>query len=180
MTAKMPYLNEDEIVVNGKTTVNSISSTSDVDDAEESFFENKVKFHNFKLQFSVIITSRTHFNFNNNFNLIYFFSFQGLELISTEDDEATNSSTSSYDSNDSPSRKRNHFDPDAVIATALNYLTTTEPAQDELWQFMSYLHTVLRKLPPHLQLELKQKIQNAMFEVEKQEHDGAEKDVPEK
>lgn len=42
MTAKMPYLNEDEIVVNGKTATNSISNTSDVDDAEESFFENKV------------------------------------------------------------------------------------------------------------------------------------------
>lgn len=41
MTAKMPYLNEDEIVVNGKTT-NSHSSASDIDDAEESFFENKV------------------------------------------------------------------------------------------------------------------------------------------
>lgn len=51
MTAKMPYLKEDEIVVNGKTTVNSISSTSDVDDAEESFFENKVKFHCFIPQF---------------------------------------------------------------------------------------------------------------------------------
>lgn len=105
---------------------------------------------------------------------------QGLELISTEDDEATNSSTSSYDSSDSPTHKRNHFDPDAVIATALNYLTTAEPAQDELWQFMSYLHTVLRKLPPHLQLELKQKIQNAMYEVENQEHSGSDKDVPEK
>lgn len=35
----MPYLKEDEIVINGKT----VSSTaSDVDDADESFFENKV------------------------------------------------------------------------------------------------------------------------------------------
>lgn len=36
----MPYLKEDEIVINGKT-VNS--NASDVDDADESFFENKVK-----------------------------------------------------------------------------------------------------------------------------------------
>lgn len=34
---------------------------------------------------------------------------------------------------------------------------------------MSYLHTVLKNLPPHLQLELKQKIQKAMYEVEKQD-----------
>lgn len=114
---------------------------------------------------------------------------QGLELISTEedDDEATNdSSSSSLASTDSPSRKRKHFDPDAVIATALNYLTTTEPARDELWQFMSYLHTVLKNLPPHLQLELKHKIQKAMYEVEKQDlddsgHIAGDKDVvPEK
>lgn len=37
----MPYLKEDEVLVNGKAT-NSNSSASDVDDAEESFFENKV------------------------------------------------------------------------------------------------------------------------------------------
>lgn len=104
-------------------------------------------------------------------------------MISTEedndDDEATNSSVSSYASTDSPSRKRKHFDPDAVIATALNYLSTNEPARDELWQFMSYLHTVLKNLPPHLQLELKHKIQKAMFEVEKQEKvdDATEKEV---
>lgn len=112
-----------------------------------------------------------------------------MELISTEEDnddeEATNSSVSSA-SNDSPTRKRKHFDPDAVIATALNYLSTTEPARDELWQFMSYLHTVLKNLPPHLQLELKHKIQKAMYEVEKQDLDDTshivvDKDiVPEK
>lgn len=96
------------------------------------------------------------------------------------DDEATSSSSSSYGSNDSPTRKRNNFDPDAVIATALNYLTTAEPAQNELWEFMSYLHTVLRKLPPHLQLELKQKIQNAMYEVENAEQSPSDKEsVPE-
>lgn len=99
---------------------------------------------------------------------------QAQELISTEedndDDEATNSSVSSCASTDSPSRKRK-FDPDAVIATALNYLSTNEPARDELWQFMSYLHTVLKNLPPHLQLELKHKIQKAMYEVEKQDLD---------
>lgn len=37
----MPYLKENEIVINGKTA-HSNSSASDVDDAEESFFENKV------------------------------------------------------------------------------------------------------------------------------------------
>lgn len=58
-----------------------------------------------------------------------------------------------------------------MIATALNYLSTNEPAHDELWQFMSYLHTVLKNLPPHLQLELKHKIQKAMYEVEKQDLD---------
>ena len=114
-------------------------------------------------------------------------SLQAQELISTEedndDDEATNSSVSSYASTESPSRKRKHFDPDAVIATALNYLSTNEPARDELWQFMSYLHTVLKNLPPHLQLELKHKIQKAMYEVEKQDLEKAndchttEKDV---
>ncbi|XP_031618927.1 uncharacterized protein LOC116338032 [Contarinia nasturtii] len=140
MSAKMPYLKEDEITINAKTatTATSNSSASDVDDAEESLFENKAQ-----------------------------------ELQSTEedndDDEATNSSVSSYASTDSPSRKRKHFDPDAVIATALNYLSTNEPARDELWQFMSYLHTVLKNLPPHLQLELKNKIQRAMYEVEKQD-----------
>lgn len=36
---------------------------------------------------------------------------------------------------------------------------------------MSYLHTVLKNLPPHLQLELKHKIQKAMYEVEKQDLD---------
>lgn len=142
MCEKMPYLKEDEIVINGKTatTATSNSSASDVDDAEESLFENKAQ-----------------------------------ELQSTEedndDDEATNSSVSSFASTDSPSRKRKHFDPDAVIATALNYLSTNEPARDELWQFMSYLHTVLKNLPPHLQLELKHKIQKAMYEVEKQDLD---------
>lgn len=65
------------------------------------------------------------------------------------------------------------FDADAVIAKALNYLSTSEPARDELWQFMSYLHTVLKSLPPHLQLELKHKIQTAMYEVEKQDLDDA-------
>lgn len=123
-------------------------------------------------------------------NFFCFHLAQGLELISTEedndDDEATNSSVSSLASTDSPSRKRKHFDPDAVIATALNYLTTAEPARDELWQFMSYLHTVLKNLPPHLQLELKHKIQKAMYEVEKQDlddsgHIAVDKDVvPEK
>lgn len=115
------------------------------------------------------------------------FLSQAQEVQSTEedldDDEATNSSVSSFASTDSPSRKRKHFDPDAVIATALNYLSTNEPARDELWQFMSYLHTVLKNLPPHLQLELKHKIQKAMYEVEKQDLDKAngqtvnEKDV---
>lgn len=92
------------------------------------------------------------------------------------DDENTNESTSSYDSqqsNDSPSRERKHFDADAVIAKALNYLSTSEPARDELWQFMSYLHSVLRSLPPHLQLELKHKIRTAMHEVEKQDLDDS-------
>lgn len=42
MTTKMPYLKDDEIVINGKTA-NSNSSASDVDDAEESLFENKVR-----------------------------------------------------------------------------------------------------------------------------------------
>lgn len=44
MCEKMPYLKEDEIVINGKkaTTATSNSSVSDVDDAEESLFENKV------------------------------------------------------------------------------------------------------------------------------------------
>lgn len=76
-----------------------------------------------------------------------------------------------------------------MIAKALNYLSTSEPARDELWQFMSYLHTVLKNLPPHLQLELKEKIQTAMCEVEKQDIDDSnpknhnktaaqEKDVP--
>jgi len=132
----MPYLKDDEIVINGKT----VSSTaSDVDDADESFFENKVL----------------------------------AQGDGGHDDENTNSSTSSYDSqqSDSPSRKRKHFDADAVIAKALNYLSTSEPARDELWQFMSYLHTVLKSLPPHLQLELKHKIQTAMYEVEKQDLD---------
>lgn len=120
------------------------------------------------------------------------FHLQGLDTLANgdveHDDENTNSSTSSYDSQqstDSPSRKRKHFDPDAVIAKALNYLSTSEPARDELWQFMSYLHTVLRNLPKHLQLELKHKIQTAMYEVEKQDLDDTatktepqEKDVP--
>lgn len=35
----MPYMKEDEIVINGK---NVSSSASDVDDTDESFFENKV------------------------------------------------------------------------------------------------------------------------------------------
>lgn len=100
---------------------------------------------------------------------------QGLPQANGDhDDDNTNSSTSSYDSQqstDSPSRKRKHFDADAVIAKALNYLSTSEPARDELWQFMSYLHTVLKSLPPHLQLELKHKIQTAMYEVEKQDLD---------
>lgn len=40
----MPYLKEDEIIINSKTatTATSNSSASDVDDAEESLFENKV------------------------------------------------------------------------------------------------------------------------------------------
>lgn len=40
----MPYLKEDEIIINAKTatTATSNSSASDVDDAEESLFENKV------------------------------------------------------------------------------------------------------------------------------------------
>lgn len=44
MGEKMPYLKEDEIVINAKTatTATSNSSASDVDDAEESLFENKV------------------------------------------------------------------------------------------------------------------------------------------
>lgn len=118
----------------------------------------------------------TVLSYCNEFFSSYFFSIlQAQELQSTEDDddEATNSSVSSYASTDSPSRKRKHFDPDAVIATALNYLSTNEPARDELWQFMSYLHTVLKNLPPHLQLELKHKIQKAMYEVEKQDLDKA-------
>lgn len=123
-------------------------------------------------------------NRKTNNNLLTFVSLQGLELISTEedndDDEATNSSASSYASTESPSRKRKHFDPDAVIATALNYLSTSEPARDELWQFMSYLHTVLKNLPPHLQLELKQKIQKAMYEVEKQDVDNVSNGTVEK
>lgn len=64
-----------------------------------------------------------------------------------------------------------------MIATALNYLSTNEPARDELWQFMSYLHTVLKNLPPHLQLELKHKIQKAMYEVEKQDLDKTDKKI---
>lgn len=90
-----------------------------------------------------------------------------------DDGEATDSSISSNTSNGAPSRKRRHFDADKVIATALNYLSTTEPARDELWQFMSYLHNVLKKLPAHLQMELKQKIQKAMCEVES--HDASSK-----
>lgn len=44
MSEKMPYLKEDEIIINAKTatTATSNSSASDVDDAEESLFENKV------------------------------------------------------------------------------------------------------------------------------------------
>lgn len=44
MGEKMPYLKEDEIIINAKTatTATSNSSASDVDDAEESLFENKV------------------------------------------------------------------------------------------------------------------------------------------
>lgn len=44
MGEKMPYLKEDEIIINSKTatTATSNSSASDVDDAEESLFENKV------------------------------------------------------------------------------------------------------------------------------------------
>lgn len=112
---------------------------------------------------------------------------QNNGLVSTEeendDDEATNSSVSSNASTESP-HKRKHFDADAVIATALSYLSTNEPARDELWQFMSYLHTVMKNLPPHLQLELKHKIQEAMYEVEKQDLDkidvrciAADKDI---
>lgn len=94
-----------------------------------------------------------------------------------EDGEATDSSISSNTSNGAPSRKRRHFDADKVIATALTYLSTAEPARDELWQFMSYLHNVLKKLPAHLQLELKRKIQKAMCEVES--HDSTNKPVSE-
>lgn len=48
---------------------------------------------------------------------------------------------------------------------------------------MSYLHTVLKNLPSHLQLELKNKIQKAMCEVEKQDSNATadivnDKDVP--
>lgn len=66
-----------------------------------------------------------------------------------------------------------------MIATALNYLSTNEPARDELWQFMSYLHTTLKNLPAHLQMELKQKIQLAMCEMENKPSNGiaAEKEV---
>lgn len=56
-----------------------------------------------------------------------------------------------------------------MIANALNYLSSNEPAQDELYQFMSYLHNVLKKLPAQLQMELKSKIQKAMCEVESHE-----------
>lgn len=42
---------------------------------------------------------------------------------------------------------------------------------------MSYLHTVLKNLPPHLQLELKHKIQKAMYEVEKQDLDKTDKKI---
>lgn len=44
----MPYLKEDEIVINAKTATiaTSNSSASDVDDAEESLFENKVGANN--------------------------------------------------------------------------------------------------------------------------------------
>lgn len=47
MGEKMPYLKEDEIIINAKTatTATSNSSASDVDDAEESLFENKVGEH---------------------------------------------------------------------------------------------------------------------------------------
>lgn len=38
MSTKMPYLSEDEIVINGKT----VNANATVDDADESFFENKV------------------------------------------------------------------------------------------------------------------------------------------
>lgn len=67
-----------------------------------------------------------------------------------------------------------------MIATALNYLTTSEPARDELWQFMSYLHTVLKNLPAHLQLQLKNKIQKAMCEVEKQDSNDTEQNTTDK
>lgn len=82
-----------------------------------------------------------------------------------DDGEATDSSISSNTST-GPTRKRKHFDADKVIANALNYLSSNEPAQDELYQFMSYLHNVLKKLPAQLQMELKAKIQKAMCEVE--------------
>lgn len=112
-------------------------------------------------------------------SFVIFVTFQNNELLSTEeeDDDATSSSVSSYASNNSPLRKRKHFDPDAVIATALNYLSTNQPARDELWHFMSYLHTVLKNLPPHLQLELKHKIQKAMYEVEKHDLENGEKET---
>lgn len=43
MCDKMPYLKEDEIVINSKTATIATSNSSDVDDAEESsLFENKV------------------------------------------------------------------------------------------------------------------------------------------
>lgn len=39
MTAEMPYLNEDEIIVNGKT---AHSNPAEIDDADEPYLENKV------------------------------------------------------------------------------------------------------------------------------------------
>lgn len=44
MNDKMPYLKEDEISINAKTATNA----SDVDDAEEPLFENKVRYMNTK------------------------------------------------------------------------------------------------------------------------------------
>ena len=123
------------------------------------------------IDFELIHRRRFDWNFS--------FFLQNVATIAnakeSDEGEATDSSLSSFESQesgDSPSRKRKAFDEDAVIATALNYLSTSEPAKDELWQFMSYLHTVLKKLPPHLQLELKQKIQKAMCEVDNKQENG--------
>lgn len=71
MCDKMPYLKEDEIVINSKTanTATSNSSASDVDDAEESsLFENKVSSESVQMISGIKQQFMTRKNNNNNSN----------------------------------------------------------------------------------------------------------------